>query len=83
MYRAVSGNCGKLGVLGNKEEHDYTGVVKNSFKLRVEDSVIYLLSSFWVIEYSLPLSFLGADVFCRGQKMPTWNYEGNSLKIKI
>ena len=35
MCRAVAGNCGKFGVLGSGVEHDYVGVVENSFELRV------------------------------------------------
>ena len=39
MHRTVAGNCGKFGVLGSGAEHDYIGVVKNSFELKVGNSV--------------------------------------------
>ena len=35
MCRVVVGNCRNFGVLGNGVEHDYGGVVKSSFELRV------------------------------------------------
>ena len=44
VCRAVVGNYGKFGVLGSGVEHDYAGVVENSFKMRVGDSVRFVLS---------------------------------------
>ena len=79
MCRAVAGDCGKFGVLGSGVEHDYAGVVENSFELRVGDSIRFVLSGLQVIEHQCPLFLLGSNVFCGGQKAPSWNYEGISL----
>ena len=49
MSGAVEGNCGKLGVLGSRVEHDYADVVKKTFELRVGDSAKFVLSGLWVI----------------------------------
>ena len=77
------GNCGKFGVLGSGVEHDYAGVVENSFELRVGASIRFVLSGLWVIEHPFPLFFLGANVCCGGRKAPSWNYEGNSLTTNL
>ena len=57
------GSCGKFGVPDSGVEHDYTGVVKNSFKLKVQDSVKFVLSDMQVIKHPFPLFFLGANIF--------------------
>ena len=51
VCRVVAGNCGKFGVPGSGAEHDYTGVVKNSFELRVRDSARFVVSGLQVIEH--------------------------------
>ena len=63
MYKAVSGNCGKLGVLGSSVEHDYTNVVEDSFELKVGDSVRYSLQ---LNEHPFFLFLLCANIFCGG-----------------
>ena len=77
------GNCGKFGVLGSGVEHDYTGVVENSFELRVLDLVGFVLSVLWVIKHPSPLLLLGANVFYVGWKVPSWNYKGISLTTNL
>ena len=54
VYRAVAGNCGKLGVLCSGVEYNYAGMVENNYKLRMGDSVGFVLSSFWVISTHYP-----------------------------
>ena len=83
MYRVVVGNCRKFGVPGNGLEHDYVGVVKSSFELRVGDSVRFVLSGLQVIEDLFPLFLLGAYILCGGWKAPSWNYKGISLSTDL
>ena len=49
--------------IGSGIEHDYAGVVEDTFKLRVGDSVKFVLSSSWGIEHQFPLILFGADIF--------------------
>ena len=49
MGKVVSRNCVRIGVLDSAIEHNYTGVVADSFELRVEDSFRFVLSGFLVI----------------------------------
>ena len=73
-------NCGKFGVPCSSVEHDYTGVVENSFELRVGDSIRFVLGGFWVIEHLFPFFWLGSDILFGGQKAPNWSYKSMSLK---
>ena len=80
VHRAVTGNWGNFGVPNSRVEHDYAGVVKKSFELRVGGAIKFILSALWVIENPFPLFLVGANVLCWGQKAPSWTYEGISLK---
>ena len=74
VCRAVAWNCGKFGVTSSGIDYDYTYVDKNSFVLRVGDSVKFVLSGLWVIKHLFPLFSLGTNVFCKGQKALSWKY---------
>ena len=49
------GNCGKFGVPGSGVENNYMGIVEDSFELRIEDSLKFMLSCLQVIKYLFPL----------------------------
>ena len=51
----VVGNCMGFGYLSSRLEHNYTGVVEDSFELKVGGSVRFILSDLWVIYHSFPL----------------------------
>ena len=65
----------KLGVLGSRVEHDYTGVFEKSFELRVGDSVRFVLSGSQVIEHPFLLVFFGDQCLL-------WGLEGAQLELQ-
>ena len=80
MSKALDGNCWKSRV-PSTTENDYTCVVEDSFELRVGDSVRFVLGGLSMTKHLFPLLLLGADIFCGGHKVPSWNYEGISLTM--
>ena len=43
-HRVVAENCGKFRVSGSGVEHDYSGVIEDSFGLRVGETGKFILS---------------------------------------
>ena len=74
-YYTVTGNCGKIGVLGSGIEHDCAGLVEDSFELRIGKSAKFMYSALQVIEHPFPIFLLDTNVLCWGQKASSWNYE--------
>ena len=58
----------QVQVSGSGVEHDYAGVIEDSFGLRVGEAGKFILSGLQVIEHPFPLFLLGADVFFCGEK---------------
>ena len=65
--------------MGSSIEHDYMGLIKDSFELTVGNSIRFVLNGLWVTEYLFPFFLLTSGVLYGSQKALGWNYEGISL----
>ena len=65
---------------GSDIEHNYIGVVEQSFVMRLGEHMSFMLTGMRIIDHPFMLFLLGTDILCDGMRAPSWNYTG--LKIE-
>ena len=67
VHCAINGDCGRYVVPSNGVEHDYTGVVEQSFVMRLGEHVSFWLTRMRKIDHPFVLFLLGANILCGGR----------------
>ena len=71
ICHAAKGDCGRYVVPGSSIEHDYAGVVKQSFNMRLGEHMSFTLTGMRIIDHPFALFLLGVDIMCGGRQAPS------------